>query len=91
MCQLIENATPNYILEYDNKVYLNVPNSGVYIFDLYGTYISKIELKDLEKFQIIDNKIYFTQNNEFKYYDFFSKEINEIQIPNSTFTDVNTS
>jgi hypothetical protein len=55
---------PNFILEANDKVYLNDPNHGIFVFDIYGSYIKKIPIKDLSKFQIVNKKlIYQIENN----------------------------
>lgn len=59
---------PNYLIEANDKVYLNDPNYGVFVFDIYGSYIKKIPLLGLNKYQIInDNLIYFTDSTLVKF------------------------
>lgn len=49
----------NFILEKNNKVYLNDPKYGILVFDAYGTYARKIPLKGLDHFQVFDNDLVF--------------------------------
>ena len=39
---------PNYLLEYNNKIYINNPSTGILIFDIYGTYYKTIPVKNLQ-------------------------------------------
>ena len=35
--------------QYNNRLYLNEPESGIYVFDHFGTYIKKIPIHGLEE------------------------------------------
>ncbi len=39
---LNKNIQPNFLLEYNNKVYLNDTTNGILVFDMYGTYLKTI-------------------------------------------------
>ncbi len=55
---------PNFLTENDQLVYLNDPNEGILIFDVFGQYQKMIPLKGLESFQVFDDQlIYFTEGN----------------------------
>ena len=60
---------PNYMVETNDNLYLNNPETGILVFDKFGTYYKTIPVKELDNFQIKNNKIYFTQNGIFGYYD----------------------
>lgn len=50
----------NFILEKNNKVYLNDPSFGILVFDAYGTYARKIPITGLDHFQLReDNLVYW--------------------------------
>lgn len=54
---------PNFILEKDNRLFVNNPTTGILIFDVFGTYIKTIPLYNLTNFQVADDEIvYFSQN-----------------------------
>ena len=54
---------PNFLIEYNNFVYLNYPEKGILVFDIYGTYFKTIPLPGLTSFQVIgDNLFYFSGN-----------------------------
>lgn len=68
---------PDFLLEYDNKVYLNNPSTGILVFDVYGTYYKTLPLKNLKSFQPIGDFIYFFSDNKVKAYN--AKTAEEIQ------------
>ena len=72
---LQKNIQPDFLIEYNNKVYLNDPESGILVFDIYGTYIKTIPLYGLSEFQVKDKYlIYANKNGEIETYDFLSLE-----------------
>ena len=69
------NIQPNFMIEYNNKVYLNEPKKGILVFDIYGTYLKTIPLYNLKQFQIKDKfLIYINDSNQVEWYDFFTLE-----------------
>lgn len=54
---------PNFLIEYNNKVYLNNFESGILIFDSYGTFYKNVPIKNLESFQTMNDNIVFSKNN----------------------------
>jgi hypothetical protein len=78
---------PNYLLEYDNKLYLNNPATGILVFDIYGTYYKTIPVKNAEKIQAIGDWVYFKSGNEVKSYNLKTTEEKEFKMPLSTFVN----
>lgn len=56
---------PNYMVEYNNKLYLNVPETGIYVFDHFGTYLKTIALKDIENPQFLEGQINYLKEQQF--------------------------
>lgn len=75
------NLEPNLMKEWGNILYLNDPNLGILVFDIFGTYQKTIPIKGLENFQVSEYGIYFMENGQFKFYDFKSFLIQNIEIP----------
>jgi hypothetical protein len=84
---LLLNASlqPNLLLEYDNKIYLNNPSSGILIFDIYGTYYKTLPIKDLTRFQPLNDWVYFTSNNQAKAYNIKTTEEKLFETPLADF------
>jgi hypothetical protein len=76
---------PNYLVEHDNKIYLNNPSTGILIFDIYGTYFKTIPIKNLQSFQPIADRIYFTAEKKIKSYNLKTTEEIEFEIPEFDF------
>ena len=55
---------PNFILERANAVYINNPQTGVLVFDIYGKYIKTLDFKGLEDFQVVNNQLIFRKGEK---------------------------
>ena len=69
------------MLEYNNKIYLNNPSTGVLIFDIYGTYYKTIPIKNLHNFQPIADWIYYISNNKIKAYNIKNTDETQFETP----------
>jgi hypothetical protein len=76
---------PNYLLEYNNKVYLNNPSTGILIFDVYGTYYKTIAVKDVQHFQPIGDLVYYISDNKVKAYNIKTTDETEFELPMTKF------
>ncbi|CAN5335821.1 hypothetical protein BH10BAC1_BH10BAC1_05000 [soil metagenome] len=76
---------PSGILEYDNKLYLNNPRSGIMIFDIYGTYSKTIPVKNAIRFQPIGDWVYYLFDKKVKAYNIKTTEEKEFEMPLSDF------
>ena len=54
----------------DKKVYLKTKNTGILVFDMFGTYIKTLPIKSSTSFQILENAILYTKSNQVIVYDF---------------------
>lgn len=60
---------PRFILESGGYVYMNDPENGILIFDLFGTYFKLLPFKGLKSFQVVDQNILFVKSNKLFRYD----------------------
>ncbi|MCK6640349.1 MAG: hypothetical protein L6Q81_09690 [Bacteroidia bacterium] len=65
---------PDFILEKDNRLFLNNPQTGIMVFDVFGTYIKTIPLKGLHTFQVADESIIYFQNGELQAWNLITNE-----------------
>lgn len=72
---------PDYMIEHNSYLYLNCPDIGVYVFDMYGTFNKIISLKQLPPFQVSENILYFYKDTKFCSYN--TKAFEERCIPYS--------
>ncbi|HRH61752.1 MAG TPA: hypothetical protein PLI68_00365 [Bacteroidia bacterium] len=81
---------PTYLCEYANLVYLNNPETGIVVFDIYGTYVKTIPILHLNKFQVINDMIYYLKDNKAVSYNLKTLVQNEIKLPDMKYTEVRT-
>ena len=72
---------PNYLSESNNHVYLNDPEIGVFVFDIFGTYLKTIPIKGINSFQVTETSIYYIQQGDIYNFDFKTLESNKITLP----------
>jgi len=72
---LSKNIQANYLLEFNNRLYLNDPTNGILIFDNYGTYLKTLPILGLNEFQVKEKYLIYTNSNGgIEAYDFFTFE-----------------
>jgi hypothetical protein len=76
-----KDLDPLAIQEFGNMVYMNDPNHGILVFDMFGTYIKTIPLKGLGEFQVTENGLFYTQDGELQKYDFLSMQSVRYPLP----------
>lgn len=77
---------PDFLIEYDNKVYLNNPSTGILVFDIYGTYYKTIPVQNVTQFQPIGEWVYYmTTDNRIEAYHLKTTETQEFKVPDINF------
>ena len=75
---LNKNIQPNFLVEHNNRVYLNDPKHGILVFDIFGTYLKTIPVFGLQTFQVKEKFLLFvSEENTVMTYDFFTLETNQ--------------
>ncbi len=72
---------PNFILEKENWLYVNDPNLGILVFDIYAQYQKTIDIKKLTYFQIIDNQLIYKEKEQLKAFNLKSLSTKIIDLP----------
>lgn len=65
-----EDVKPNFLMEYNGNVFLNCPDVGIYVFDIFGTFSKVISIKGLKNFQVNENIIYFQKDSSVCSYNY---------------------
>lgn len=78
---LSEALNPNRLLEAETRVYLNSPNLGILVFDVFGNYIKTINIPKLNYFQLYEGQIFYVEDKVFKTYHLLSFQTKKIQLP----------
>jgi hypothetical protein len=84
-----KGAKPNKILVQEGSVYMNAPDNGIFVFDLFGKLSRKFELKGLTDFQIVDKHIIYRQAGEFFRYHLLSFATVAMKLPDGVAIDAN--
>lgn len=61
---------PNFMMEHNGFLYLNCPETGIYVFDMFGAFSKIISVKGLNQFTVSENLLYYQKANELCSYDF---------------------
>lgn len=79
-----QTPNPNFMIERDNKVYLNDSAIGVMVFDIFGSYEKTIPIKGLKKFQILQDQVVYFENGMLKSYNAFTLENKILALPDTS-------
>lgn len=79
---------PNFMKEHNNYLYLNSPEEGILVFDIYGTFYKTIPLKNLKKFMVVNGDIFYYENKTLKQYQSQSFNTIEKQFPDTLVKNV---
>jgi hypothetical protein len=75
---------PNFLLEQNNKVFLNDPDIGILVFDIYGAYYKTIVIKGLTQFQVDGEKIIYLEGKQLKTYNTKTLVDETLSLPDSS-------
>lgn len=73
-----QEINPIQLIEYQNQVYLFDLKNGLFVFDLFGNYVKRIELKNAEKIKFYRKKVLFQTKNSIFSYDLVNFDKNLI-------------
>ena len=71
---------PNDMVEFGNKLYLNNPEYGIMVFDIFGTYIKLIPIKGAEYIQVYENGITYKKGDSFFLYSTLNLTTEQIKL-----------
>jgi hypothetical protein len=83
-----KNLEPCFMVENNNQLYLNDLNNGVFVFDHYGTFLKKINLKGPTLLQILGNNIKYNLVNKYCQYGINSFETNCIELDSISISQI---
>lgn len=85
MQQLGTELDPNFLIEFNNRLYLNNPKTGILVFDIYGTYYKTLPIFNLSKFQVTDHHILYFEGQRLKKFDLNTQNTEFISLPDSNY------
>ncbi len=81
--KIVEDA-PTQILQKNNRIYLNLPTTGILVFDNFGSLIETIPLTQLLDFQVISDFIYYEKGGVWQRFNIASLQNETLILPFST-------
>lgn len=80
---------PVFMIEYDNYLYMSIPEIGIFQFDIFGTFIKTIPIKGLTKFQVFNNILYYSNTpGVLNAYSIKTLQESAIPLPISNYSDL---
>jgi hypothetical protein len=77
---------PNFLLEYDNAVFMNDSAIGIVAFDLFGSYQKTIPVKGLKKFQLRERNIIYADDQKMFAYNTQTLSTAVLALPEGNFS-----
>ncbi len=75
----VPEIDPNWMLENGRQLFLNDPNVGVMIFDIFGGFSKLLPIKGITYFQVIENNLLYQLKDDARIFNFnllnFKEEI----------------
>jgi hypothetical protein len=75
----LENLEPLKLIETGGYLYLQCKNNGILVFDIYGTYYKTIPLKEIKTWNIENNLLLYTSQEQAFAYNIKTLEVIELQ------------
>lgn len=79
--QLAKTPLPNFMLEYDNVVFMNDSSQGIFVFDVFGSYKKTIPVKGLGKFQAVAQTIIYSNAENLYAFDMVTLATKTLALP----------
>lgn len=73
------SGIPNYMIENENQLYINIPENGIKVFNQYCNFVQNIPVKPEKKFIVRNQKIYYLENGKLLYYNMYDFIFGEIK------------
>lgn len=86
---ILNSETISQMIEIENKLFFVDTTTGVYMFDLYGTLINKIEKKDLKWVQFKNDNVLMLCDSGFIIYNYITTKEEKIALPTGDFYEFN--
>ncbi|MBC7390477.1 MAG: hypothetical protein H7329_14780 [Opitutaceae bacterium] len=71
----------SFLREYQNNLYINDRNTGVLVFDAFGSYKKKIPFKGIDFFSFHENDLFYLQNDTVRFFDLYLFTENILTLP----------
>lgn len=72
---------PVSMQEHENRLYVNDPEQGILVFDLFGTYMRTIPILEVSSFQVRGNDLFHVTGGVFNVYNMRSFDVQPFPLP----------
>lgn len=76
-----EGLDPNFMIERGRMIFVNDPEKGVFVFDIFGNYFRSFLIEGLKNFQIIQNKLVCLKDGKLYAYNMQTQSEDVIKLP----------
>ncbi len=70
---IVSSLRAKHLQEHATKVWLNDPELGIFVFDLFGKFLQKIDIRGIDDLQLIGNQLIFREKEVLKAFNWQSK------------------
>ena len=75
------DINPTFMIEKSRMLYLNVPGTGILVFDRFGNYSKTLPVETASFFQVTDQFLYYMKESELFSYDIRTTEMAFLELP----------
>lgn len=86
---ILNSESISQMIEIENKLFFVDTTSGVFMFDLYGTLINKIEKENLKWVQFKDDNVLLLTTNDLVIFNYITSKEEVIALPDGDFYEFN--
>jgi hypothetical protein len=72
---------PTRMVEKENRLYVYDPSAGIFLFDIFGGYLTRLQLKGFESFSVFDRQIYYSRSDSLLVWDMRSMKEESMPLP----------
>jgi len=71
----------NFSREYQNHLFINDKNNGIFMFDILGNYLKTLPIKELNYFNFSNDELYYLERDKVVFYNYYKLQERRIDIP----------
>jgi hypothetical protein len=79
--ELLSGESPNFLVEHNNRIYLNDPQRGILIFDNFGQYSETLPLLGLQRFQLLHDELFYQKEGKLWRFHLQTLDHNALETP----------
>ncbi len=77
------DINPSQMIEKNRQLYLNIPGTGILVFDLFGNYLKTLVVDAPSEFQVTERYLYYFKEGQLYSYHLITAEVIPVELPDS--------